>query len=83
MAEGTPAVAGRDERLSVIRERLKLRVPNDQGVGCFLCRLILEDLEDGKLTGMIIDLQKQPVFPRGGELAHLRLEDIPFLEGDL
>ncbi len=72
------------ERLKHIIDRLRKRVPDGEGVGCILCKWILDDLlDDGKLSGAIPDAHNQPVFPRSGELAHLQLEGIPFQGGDL
>lgn len=47
-----------------------------------MCRWILADLEDdGKLSGWWKDFEGKPMFPRAGELAHLKLEGIQFEEG--
>jgi hypothetical protein len=70
--------------MMALKEELQKRVPDANDVGCFMCRLILEDLkEDGRLTGAILDLHRQPVFTRSGQFAHLKLEGIPFNEADL
>ncbi len=75
MVEDTPTVA--PERLTQITDRLRKRVPDGEGVGCILCKWILEDLlDDGKLSGTLMDAHNQPTFPRSGELAHLQLEGI-------
>ena len=43
--------------------------------GCFLCRLILEDLEvNGALTDYPWDFNEKTTFPRNGKLLHLELE---------
>ena len=72
------------ELLNPIIEKLRLRVPDSNGVGCFLCRGILEDLvDDGKLTGALCGEYGHPSLPREGELAHLKLEGIILDEVEL
>lgn len=64
--------------LDELKDRLRSRVPKDEdSPGCFLCKWILLDLEkNGKLKGWNMDQFDQPVFPKKGELAHLKLEGI-------
>ena len=72
MAEDAPGIV--PARLKILREQLRARVPNGDGVGCFLCQRILQDLEDGKISGVLPDAHGNQIFPREGELAHLQLE---------
>lgn len=86
MPEGrAPETADREARLTVMRDALRARAakPNTDEKGCGLCYRILEDLEDGKLTGALMDGQGHPTFPRSGQLAHLQVEGITFNEADL
>jgi hypothetical protein len=63
----------------VVIAQLRQRAPT-----CWLCGWILADLEDdGKLTGWWKDVEGKPIFPRSGELNHLRLEGIQVGEGVL
>lgn len=80
-----PETTEQEARLGEIREALRTRAakPNSDEKGCALCYRILEDLEDGKLTGALMDGQGQPMFPRSGELSHLQVEGITFNEVDL
>ncbi len=72
------------ERLKQITDRLRKRVPDGDGVGCILCKWILDDLlADGRLSGAMPDAHKTPTFPRSGELAHLQLEGIITSEEEL
>jgi len=74
------------QALEDLKTVLRARVPKDEdSPGCFLCKWILLDLEahDGKLKGWNLDLFKQPIFPRSGEIAHLKIEGIPFVESEL
>ena len=49
-----------------------------------MCYRILEDLlEDGKLSGSLLDAFGHPTFPRSGQLKHLQVEGILFNEADL
>lgn len=71
------------KQVEEIKELLRKRVPKDEdSPGCFLCKWILLDLEahGGKLKGWDLDLFGKPVFSKGGEIAHLKLEGIPFVE---
>lgn len=64
------------ERDRILSE-LKMRAPNEKGIGCFLCKWIAEDIEkNGSMTGYPIDHMGGPVFPRQGKVAHLRLEGL-------
>lgn len=61
---------------------LRRRAPVGDGPGCFLCSLILQDIEkNGKLTGYPLDSNGGATFPREGKIEHLRLEG--FLASDL
>ncbi len=74
------------ERLKPIIERLQVKAtePNGDGVGCWMCYRVLEDLlEDGKLSGSVPDSFGYPTFPRSGQLKHLQVEGIFFKEADL
>jgi len=54
---------------------LKGRIPNADGVGCFLCRLITEDFEkNGRLTEWPLDFNDKGTFPRTGKILHIRAE---------
>jgi len=47
------------------------------GIGCFLCSLILKDLEkNGKLTNYPLDYNGSSIFPRTGKESHLKLEGL-------
>jgi hypothetical protein len=74
------------EMLEALKELLRARVPkDDDSPGCQLCEWILLDLEahDGKLKGWNLDVFKKPIFPKEGEIAHLKLEGFPFVESVL
>ena len=65
--------------IDTLKENLRKREP-----GCFLCKWILLDLEaNKKLKGWNLDQFGKPIFPREGELAHLKIEGIEFLEAAL
>jgi hypothetical protein len=69
-----------------IKAMLRRRSPkDDDSPGCALCKWILLDLEKngGKLKGWNLDSFNKPVFPKEGEIAHLKLEEIPFVESAL
>lgn len=71
------------KQVEEIKELLRKRVPKDEdSPGCILCKWILLDLEahGGKLKGWHLDAFNRPVFPKEGEIAHLKLEGIPFVE---
>ena len=54
---------------------LRKRIPDEQGVGCFLCRLFVEDFEkNGKLTDHPYDANGKGLFPVAGKTRHLQLE---------
>jgi hypothetical protein len=58
-----------------ILEKMARRVPDAQGVGCFLCRLFIEDFEKhGKLTDHPYDLNGKGTFPASGKVRHLEIE---------
>lgn len=58
-----------------IISELKRKVPNQDGVGCFLCKWIVEDLaRGGPLTGWPFDSNGGAIFPRAGKIDHIRLE---------
>lgn len=70
-------------QLETLKVELRKRVSKDEdSPGCFLCKWILLDLEahGGKLKGWSLDSLNKPSFPRDGEIAHLKLEGIEFLE---
>ena len=66
--------------LEDLKARLKAEISK-----CFLCKWIAQDLEanNGKLHGWNLDLYGKPIFPKSAELAHLKLEGIPFEESAL
>jgi hypothetical protein len=67
--------------IGILKEKLRLRVPNSADVGCFLCKWILEDLEkNGTLTKGYPEIcaDGKPLFPIEGKVEHLVLEG--FLE---
>jgi len=69
-----------------LKDQLLSRTPKDEdSPGCQLCKWILMDLQanGGKLKGWNLDMFGKPVFPKEGEVAHLKLEGIPFLESML
>lgn len=62
------------QREWVISE-LRKKIPQGDGPGCFVCKLIVEDLDlHGKLTGYPLDAMGSPTFLRSGKIDHLRLE---------
>jgi hypothetical protein len=70
-----------DERHKKQREliisEVRKRAPDAKGIGCFLCKLIHEDLErNPKLTGYPNDTNGASIFPRAGKIEHLKLEGI-------
>lgn len=63
--------------LAALKEKLRARVPDKDGVGCFLCKWILEDLEkNGTLTKGYPEtsIDGKPLFPIEGKAEHLALE---------
>jgi hypothetical protein len=69
------------EQIGILKEKLRLRVPNADGVGCFLCKWTLGDLEqNGTLTKGYPEISSdgKPIFPIEGKAEHLILEG--FLE---
>src|SRR4029077_9170054 len=62
---------------------LERKRPAWDGIGCFLCGWILEDLADhGKLTGYPLDTNDKAVFPVDGMLKHVTLEKGTYNEGN-
>jgi hypothetical protein len=58
-----------------ITSELKKKAPDKDGVGCFLCKWIVEDLaRGGPLTGWPFDSNGGAIFPRSGKIDHIRLE---------
>jgi hypothetical protein len=60
-----------------LKAKLKPRIPNQDGVGCFLCKWIHEDLEkNGKLTDVHPpkNIDGSTLFPADGKKRHLVLE---------
>lgn len=56
------------EEIDRLKPLLKARIPGEDGVGCFLCKWIYEDLEKhANLTGA-------RDFPETGKYQHLKLE---------
>lgn len=65
------------EQLEVLKVKLRGRAPTAEGVGCFLCKWILGDLEkNGTLTNGYPEVcaDGKPLFPLEGKLKHLALE---------
>ena len=73
------------KRVEEVKNAVRKRTPkDDDSPGCFMCKWILLDLEaHGKLMGWNLDQFNKPIFPREGELAHLKIEGIEFLEAAL
>ncbi len=67
-----------EERLNALKETLAGRKPDKDGVGCFLCGWILQDiLKNGRLTdhpGKSIDGSVQ--FAPPAKTEHLKLEGL-------
>jgi hypothetical protein len=77
--EGEKKQSPRDEKVKKQREwivsELKKKIPDAHGVGCFLCKWIVEDLaRGGPLTGYPFDANGAPIFPRGGKIEHIKHE---------
>jgi hypothetical protein len=63
--------------LSVLKDRLLDRVPNADGVGCFLCKHILGNLAKNQmLTAGFPEVfaDGKPLFPLEGKVLHLMIE---------
>lgn len=61
--------------LNPLKDVLLDRVPTRAGVGCLMCRLILEDLaKNGCLKGAILLSFDDPMFPPEAMILHLDLE---------
>jgi hypothetical protein len=63
--------------LGLLKDKLRARVPVGEGPGCWLCKLILEDLEkNGTLTKGYPEIctDGKPLFPVEGKTEHLYLE---------
>lgn len=59
------------EQVAHVKPLLKARIPVEEGPGCFLCKLIYEDLEKNqKLT----DYPKGHSLGEPGKYRHLQLE---------
>jgi hypothetical protein len=69
--------ARRKKQRDWILSEVRKRIPDAKGVGCFLCKLIYEDLErNPKLTGYPNDANGASIFPRAGKIEHLKLEGL-------
>jgi hypothetical protein len=69
--------ARRTKQRDWILSEIRKRIPDAKGVGCVLCKLIYEDLEQNpKLTGYPNDANGAPIFPRAGKIEHLKLEGL-------
>jgi len=61
------------EQIGILKPRLKLTIPGEDGVGCFLCKWIYEDLEKNqKLT----DYPKGNSLGEAGKHRHLQVEGL-------
>ncbi len=70
-----PAEEKKERDRARIIEALRGRVPDGQGVGCFLCQWIVLDFEkNGKLTDFPYDSNNKGLFPYLGKIAHIRFE---------
>lgn len=59
------------EQIEQVKPLLRIRIPGDDGIGCFLCKWIFEDLEKNqKLT----DYPNGNSFGEQGKYRHLQLE---------
>lgn len=64
----------KNDQLKIIA-RLRERIPNEAGAGCFLCKWIVEDFEKtGRLTDFPFDANDKGMFPIRGKIDHMRLE---------
>lgn len=71
----TPQDQKRERDRRQIIETLRRRAPSEAGVGCFLCKLIVEDFDlHGTLTGHPKDSNGHGIFPQVGKAEHIRLE---------
>lgn len=59
------------EQIERLKPLLKSRIPGEDGVGCFLCKWIYEDLEK---NASLTDYPKGGQFPAPGKYQHLKLE---------
>jgi hypothetical protein len=59
------------EQIERLKPLLKARIPDQDGVGCFLCKWIYEDIEK---NGSLTDYPKGGQFPVPGKQQHLKLE---------
>ena len=59
-----------------IIEAMRKRVPAaGSGIGCFLCKLIVEDFDqNGKLTSGPKDFNGHGIFPYEGKVEHIKIE---------
>ena len=78
-SEKGAAVAEKEEEVYELSDETKAlldkRKVNKSGKGCFLCSLILKDVEKhGHLTGYPYDTVNAGQFPIPGKLEHIRLE---------
>lgn len=66
--------------LGPLKDALLGRVPNADGVGCVLCKMILQDVaRNSRLTGAIFDFHEKPEFSPEGMVKHLLLERLGHL----
>lgn len=58
-----------------IIDLLRKRMPNVDGLGCLLCRMIVEDYDEhGTLTDWPLDVNDKGLFPASGKRLHIELE---------
>lgn len=66
-----------DDKIAAVKEKLKGRIVDLNGIGCFVCSWILRDLEkNDRLTSTERDLNGQIGFPKESKLRHIILEGI-------
>jgi len=76
----TPQDQKRERDRRELIDKLRRRIPTAQGVGCFLCKLIVEDFDkNGELTNGPKDFNGNGIFPHPGKIEHIKHE-LPTLD---